>query len=106
MQTSYAPNDWNEDGTEARLRDALNKESSPELVRKLYPLQAKLLQHDGTYGFQVGHVFKYARTKDKLSLYPIEICTVFEPQRTITFATTGIHHYNSAEAELVRASEV
>ena len=101
MQTSYTPNDWNEDGTESRLRDALNKDSSPDLVRKLYPFQAKLLKHDGTYGFQAGYIFKYARTKHKLSLYPIEICTALEP-RELKGLVTGIHHYSSDEAELMR----
>ncbi len=102
MQTSYIPACWVEDGTEERLRTALDSHSEPALVRELFPLRARLLSTDASYGFPVGHVFEYARTKHKLSLYPIEVCAVFETGRRNPAFLHGVcHHYNSVEAELM-----
>jgi len=102
MQTSYSPAHWVEDGTEERQRALLDGKSDPALVRQLFPLRARLLATDASYGFPIGHVFEYARTKHKLSLYPIEVCAVFETGRRNPAFLHGVcHHYNSEEAELL-----
>lgn len=108
MQTSYAPADWQEDGTEERLRAAINKETSPDLLRKLYPLGAKLIKSDSAYGYPPGYVFKHARTKDKLSLFPIEVCPVMEPRPPFSppyHNGTLMLHFSSAEVEVVLPPE-
>ena len=105
MQTSYTPTDWHEDDFESRLRSELNKASAPGLVRKLYPLRAKLLSKDGAYGFPTGHIFQYARTKDKLSTFPIEMCVLHEPRNGGYWNCTIIQHYKSVEVEIMRAED-
>lgn len=102
MQDSFDRNKWVEDGVMSRMRDALTKDSPNQHVRKLYPLRAKLRKPDAIYGYPAGHVFEFARPKERLSLFPIEVSTVKNgrcpmPNRI----PPQVHHYSSEEAELI-----
>lgn len=108
MQTSYTSNDWNEDPVEERLRAALNKDSQPELIRKLYPFRAKVgdtVANGYAYGYPTGYVFMYARTKQIASRFPIEVWSGKEPGRTLQHGILSVHHFDSKEVSLIMPAE-
>ena len=102
MQESYSYSDWHEDPTEEKLRAGLNRNSSPGLARRLYPLRGRLLSKDQAYGFPTGHIFTYARTKDCASTFPIEVCAVLETGGRHGSMITA-YHFTSDEVELLSA---
>lgn len=104
--TSLDPKDWKEDPVEEATRNGIGhrlKDDDPQgnlaLLRKYYPLRARLKRFDGVLGFQAGVVLRFARVKRTPQRFPIE---VWFSGMTGTGATKTVRvNYDSQDVELI-----
>lgn len=71
MQSTFDRTLWNEDREQEMQRDRLDRESDPQLVRKLFPFKAKAIKRLVAYNIAEGHIFEFARPRDEMAFYPI-----------------------------------
>lgn len=88
--------EWKDDPVEVRLRDGVNLNSNPSLVRRLYPLRAKLIRYCRVHQLEAGHTFEFVRPKHEPALYPLEALVTKNGQMYKS-------SYNSEEIELIPA---
>ena len=68
--------EWREDPVELRLMDSLTPESSPVLMRRLFPLQGRLQRFCRINSLPVGTLMEYVRTKHIPAHYPLEAIVI------------------------------
>lgn len=104
--TSLDPKDWKDDSKESAERNGLRhrlKMDDPAgnnvILRKYYPLRARLRKFDGVLGFQAGTVLKFARVKRTPQRFPIEV--FFSGKTPAGASKTVCVNYDSDDVELL-----
>src|SRR3990167_1663784 len=70
--------EWHEDPADARLIETLTPDSSPTLMRQLFPLRGRLKQYCRIHQMPSGTVLEYVRTKHTPAYYPLEAIVIRE----------------------------
>ena len=106
--TSMNRQDWVEDPAEDAERNGLlhamkrdDPEGNARLLRRYYPLKAKMLKSEDVLGFQPGTVLKYARVRRSPSRYPIEV--YFTGKTASGSYTTRRIGFDSSEVQVIPA---
>ena len=72
MLTTMNRDAWKEDQRDLSLMSSMTAQSSPELMRRLFPLRGKLTRFCRVHQLEAGTVLEYVRTKHEPAYYPME----------------------------------